>query len=173
MKNSQGFTLIELMMTIAIIAVLAAIGYSSYTRYIVRNAEAQVEAKMQSLTLELDRFRASRLTYRGFVPKKVASNGTESYAYDSDGTNINVSERANKYVITLVGGLPSTSLADATGNQWHMFAVPSSTAPSGVKYKYYMSNTGHRCRSTNNDFTMPAAGTDLTEFCSKAGVETW
>lgn len=177
MKHNQGFTLIELMVTIAILSVLAAIAYGSYNRYIVRTAESQVEAKMQSLAMELDRYRSSRLTYRGFVPKKVSvdSNGqkTETHEYD-DGNSVDTNNTKNKYVIAITNGANVSLVSDDLGfdgSQWVMFAVPNSEAMSDIKYKYVMTSTGQRCRSDRDSFEISA--TNMATICQESGAESW
>jgi len=48
--QSRGFTLIEVMVTVAIVAILAAVAYPSYTAYTVRSNRAAAEGYMLEVT---------------------------------------------------------------------------------------------------------------------------
>lgn len=66
--NQMGFTLIELMVVVVIIATLAAIAVPSYQQYTRRAAMATAQQEILKLAEQLERHRGKNFTYRGFNP---------------------------------------------------------------------------------------------------------
>jgi type IV pilus assembly protein PilE len=63
-----GFSLIELLVTMAIVAILTAIAYPSYQNYVVRTHRAAAKACMGQYSQFMERYYTTNLTYVGAAP---------------------------------------------------------------------------------------------------------
>ncbi len=62
MKRS-GFTLIELMIVVAIIGIIATIAYPSYTQYVIRAKRTDGMAALMNAAQAMERFRVANYSY--------------------------------------------------------------------------------------------------------------
>jgi type IV pilus assembly protein PilE len=65
MRRYQGFTLIELMIVVVIVAILAAIAYPSYRQSVMKSRRADCEGALMSLANAAERFFTVNNTYVG------------------------------------------------------------------------------------------------------------
>lgn len=61
--RQNGFTLIELMITVAVIGILAAIAYPSYTQYVIRGHRAAAQAEMMDIANRQQQFFLANRSY--------------------------------------------------------------------------------------------------------------
>lgn len=143
MKQNSGFTLIELMIVVVIVAILVAItlpSYQSYTRQ-VKASEAQQE--VLKLVEQLERYKSRNFSYRGFDP---------SYLYASSTAISEIKypdEMDPDYVITLAdvsSATPVTLLSSDTGigKRWAIKAIPTKVRHEAL----LITSHGVRCKTT-------------------------
>jgi type IV pilus assembly protein PilE len=65
MNKHKGFTLLELMIVIVIVAILAAIAIPNYQSYMIKTRRGAAETCLQQMAQMLERHHASKLTYAG------------------------------------------------------------------------------------------------------------
>lgn len=152
--NQVGFTLIELLIVVIILSILAAIAIPSYRAFVVKNAESDVQAKMQMLEMELERWRTSALSYRGFFPNNTGCTGGLTRCYDTAVNPVPVvantviyspsgsTSSSYRYQIVLTGADSDSTTPDsqslvplatstsakaelAIGRSWKMVAIPN------------------------------------------------
>lgn len=62
-RSARGFTLIELMIAVAVVGILAAIAYPSYTDYVRKARRATAESALMDLASKQQTFLLARRTY--------------------------------------------------------------------------------------------------------------
>ena len=77
--KQHGFTLIELMITVAIIGILAAVAYPSYTSYIIKGNRSAAQAQMLDIANRQQQF---MLANRAYATKAVLE--TSGYALPTE-----------------------------------------------------------------------------------------
>ncbi|MGF6350368.1 type IV pilin protein [Variovorax sp. W2I14] len=79
MRNAEkGFTLIELMITVAIVAILAAIAYPSYMEYVKRSRRVEGQNLLNDAAARQERFRAQNGSYTSDLTKLKLPDGAAS-----------------------------------------------------------------------------------------------
>ena len=64
-RQVKGFSLVELMVTVAIVGVIAAIAVPSYTGYIRDTTIAQASSDLKACAMAVERFYSNGFTYSG------------------------------------------------------------------------------------------------------------
>jgi type IV pilus assembly protein PilE len=66
MRKARGFTLIELMIVVAVVAILAAVAFPQYTNYIQRGKITEATSSLSELRLRAEKWFSDNRTYVGF-----------------------------------------------------------------------------------------------------------
>jgi type IV pilus assembly protein PilE len=114
-RQSSGFTLIELVISLAVIAILATIAYPSYVDSIRRARRADAINALESLHLSQELFRANCTSYATSLGGSNLCDGTTPPTY-----RINVAAQSadGHYAISILSGASGTAFvatADPAG----------------------------------------------------------
>lgn len=132
MKKVKGFTLIELMIVIAIVGIITAIAYPSYTEYVRETRRANATVALSSLAGAMERFYTTNNTYvgtaSGGIPTiftdqspvdggdaeydlRVTATGSDSYTIQAQRTGIQTGDDCGDFQLTQTGAQSITNQA--------------------------------------------------------------
>lgn len=142
--RSNGFTLIELMITIVIVGILAAVAYPAFTSHVQRSRRADATALLSAVTQAQERYRTNRV----------------EYASTLTALDLTASSITNHYTVTLTGvGSPASFAAGYVAT-----ATVASTSPQ-VRDSKCASLGVQLDGSTLTYFSTDSAGNDSSAAC--------
>src|SRR5210317_854766 len=95
LSKKQGFTIIELMIVLVIVAILLALAYPSYVDYVRKGKRGEAQQILMNAAVNLEIYRSNNPDYdnQAVVP---ADGSVDNYNFTLTGAN------ANSYLLTAI-----------------------------------------------------------------------
>lgn len=106
-NKNKGVTLIELMLAVAIVGILAAIAYPSYSRYVLSSHRTEAQAALTRIANLEERYFMDTNSYGTLQDLHLTATSAAIYTTDNGYYQVSITPSSATYTLT----------ATATGNQ--------------------------------------------------------
>jgi len=148
--RGAGFSLIELMITVAIVGILASIAYPAYQNFITSGARSAAQADLMSLAAAMERHKAAAFSYKG-----AASGGGNTGAPQVFHAHSPSSEPSDDKKYTL-----SIDSVSASGTGYVLKATPMSKGVAAGDGALFFYSDGRKAWDQNNSGSISS-----NEYC--------
>ena len=181
LKGQKGFTLIELMIVVAIIGILAAIAIPNFLTYQLKSRQAEAKTNLQAIKTSEVAFQAERGCYIGVAAEGVVAPaaGTKSVPFPWGG---GLEPTPPGALWCQAAGVFAGNFSDigfkATGNVNFRYGTDSTVAPTVGTFTGYttavscplaIAGTAAAALAVQNDFVAMAK----SNLDGDAGISTW
>ena len=152
LKRQRGFTLIELMITVAIIAILAAIAFPSYQDSLRKSRRTDGKNALTQAMAIMERYYTERNTYATAAMCATAANKPDICPGNCSGVGGTCTSTEGNYTITFT--TTPAGIVTPTAAVFALLATPGGS--QAVDGKLYIDSTNLKQQDINNNLTFDA-----------------
>jgi type IV pilus assembly protein PilE len=147
-QTQKGFSLIELMISVAIIGIIASIAYPSYQGFVVSTNRGAAQADLMSLAAAMERHKAASFSYKAAAVSAADIGKPAIFHQHSPSAELYDNRRYDLYI------------SEASGSAYLIEAKPVTGTPQAGDGNVAFYSDGRRAWDANNNGTYSAS-----EYC--------